>query len=60
MILYPAIDLMGGRVVRLAQGRFDDATIYSDDPADEPGFCEVRSLVEAETARARRSKLSRH
>jgi phosphoribosylformimino-5-aminoimidazole carboxamide ribotide isomerase len=34
MILYPAIDLMGGRVVRLAQGRFDDATIYSDDPAE--------------------------
>jgi phosphoribosylformimino-5-aminoimidazole carboxamide ribotide isomerase len=34
MILYPAIDLMGGRVVRLAQGRFDDATTYSEDPAD--------------------------
>ena len=34
MILYPAIDLMDGRVVRLAQGRFDDATTYSDDPAD--------------------------
>jgi phosphoribosylformimino-5-aminoimidazole carboxamide ribotide isomerase len=34
MILYPAIDLMGGRVVRLAQGRFDDATTYSDDPAE--------------------------
>lgn len=33
MILYPAMDLMGGRVVRLAQGRFDDATIYPADPA---------------------------
>ena len=33
MILYPAMDLMDGRCVRLAQGRFDDATIYSDDPA---------------------------
>jgi phosphoribosylformimino-5-aminoimidazole carboxamide ribotide isomerase len=33
MILYPAMDLMGGRCVRLAQGRFDDATVYSDDPA---------------------------
>jgi phosphoribosylformimino-5-aminoimidazole carboxamide ribotide isomerase len=33
MILYPAMDLMGGRVVRLRQGRFDDATSYSDDPA---------------------------
>ena len=34
MIVYPAIDLMDGRCVRLAQGRFDDATIYSDDPAE--------------------------
>jgi phosphoribosylformimino-5-aminoimidazole carboxamide ribotide isomerase len=34
MILYPAMDLMGGRVVRLAQGRFDDATIYPPDPAE--------------------------
>jgi len=33
MILYPAMDLMGGKVVRLRQGRFDDATSYSDDPA---------------------------
>jgi phosphoribosylformimino-5-aminoimidazole carboxamide ribotide isomerase len=33
MILYPAMDLMGGKVVRLAQGRFDDATIYPADPA---------------------------
>ena len=34
MILYPAMDLMGGRVVRLAQGRFDDATTYAADPAE--------------------------
>jgi phosphoribosylformimino-5-aminoimidazole carboxamide ribotide isomerase len=33
MILYPAMDLMAGRVVRLAQGRFDDATTYPADPA---------------------------
>ena len=33
MILYPAMDLMGGRVVRLAQGRFADATFYPADPA---------------------------
>jgi phosphoribosylformimino-5-aminoimidazole carboxamide ribotide isomerase len=32
MILYPAMDLMSGRVVRLAQGRFDDATAYPADP----------------------------
>lgn len=34
MILYPAMDLMGGRVVRLAQGRFDDATTYAAGPAE--------------------------
>jgi phosphoribosylformimino-5-aminoimidazole carboxamide ribotide isomerase len=28
----PAIDLLGGRVVRLRQGRYDRATAYSDDP----------------------------
>lgn len=32
MRLYPAIDLLGGSVVRLAQGRYDDATVYGDDP----------------------------
>src|SRR5687768_17604512 len=29
----PAIDLRGGRVVRLKQGDFDRETAYSDDPA---------------------------
>ncbi len=33
MIIYPAMDLMGGKIVRLKQGRFDDSTTYSDDPA---------------------------
>lgn len=30
MILYPAIDLMGGQAVRLRQGRREDATVYGD------------------------------
>jgi len=34
MIVYPAMDLMGGRCVRLAQGKFDQATTYTADPAD--------------------------
>jgi len=34
MILYPAMDLMDGKCVRLAQGRFDAATIYSSEPVD--------------------------
>jgi phosphoribosylformimino-5-aminoimidazole carboxamide ribotide isomerase len=33
MLILPAIDLKGGKVVRLRQGRADDATTYSDDPA---------------------------
>lgn len=33
MIVLPAIDLKGGKCVRLRQGRADDATVYGDDPA---------------------------
>lgn len=32
MMVIPAIDVMGGRAVRLAQGRREDATVYSDRP----------------------------
>jgi phosphoribosylformimino-5-aminoimidazole carboxamide ribotide isomerase len=32
MQLIPAIDLRGGRCVRLLQGRFDAETVYADDP----------------------------
>ncbi len=34
MLICPAIDSMGGRCVRLAQGRFEEATRYSADPVD--------------------------
>ena len=34
MILYPAIDILGGQAVRLVQGRFEDATTYHDDPLE--------------------------
>lgn len=33
MIIIPAIDLRGGRCVRLLQGRFDAETVYGDNPA---------------------------
>ena len=33
MLLYPAIDLMNSQAVRLRQGRAEDKTVYSDDPA---------------------------
>jgi len=32
MYIFPAIDLLGGKAVRLKQGRYEDPTIYSDDP----------------------------
>jgi len=33
MTIYPAIDIKGGRCVRLLQGRSDQETVYADDPA---------------------------
>lgn len=34
MQLYPAIDMKGGKCVRLTQGLFDHAKVYSDTPAE--------------------------
>ena len=42
MILYPAIDISEGRAVRLRQGRFDEVTVYQDDPLEA-----ARSWVDA-------------
>ena len=33
MIILPAIDIRGGRCVRLRQGRFDEETVFDEDPA---------------------------
>lgn len=35
MELIPAIDLLDGKVVRLRQGRYDEVTVYADDPVAE-------------------------
>lgn len=35
MIIFPAIDLKSGQVVRLAEGDMDRATIYGDNPAQQ-------------------------
>jgi len=32
MIVFPAIDILGGRAVRLAQGDYERATVYNEDP----------------------------
>lgn len=34
MTIYPAIDIKGGRCVRLTQGRADQETVYSSNPAE--------------------------
>lgn len=34
MIIYPAIDIKGGRCVRLSQGRADQETVYSENPVE--------------------------
>ena len=34
MIIYPAIDIKGGRCVRLVQGRADQETVYAENPVE--------------------------
>ena len=56
MILFPAIDLVGGRAVRLLHGDYEKMTVYSDDPAAVArGFAgcgaEYVHLVDLEGAR---------
>lgn len=34
MRIYPAIDIKDGKCVRLLQGRFDDITVFGDNPVD--------------------------
>ena len=57
MIIYPAMDLMDGCCVRLTQGRFDEATLYSAFPADalrqfEEEGAEWAHIVDLDGARA--------
>lgn len=34
MIIFPAIDIRGGKCVRLTEGRFDQETVFAEDPAE--------------------------
>lgn len=34
MIIFPAIDIRGGKCVRLTEGRFDAETVFADNPVD--------------------------
>ena len=57
MIVVPAIDLLGGKAVRLHKGRYDQVTVYDDDPvararAFRAAGAERLHLVDLEGAKA--------
>lgn len=58
MIVIPAIDLFGGKAVRLQQGRYDAVTVYDDDPTARAlawrGKASLLHVVDLEGARAGR------
>lgn len=61
MLIFPAIDLLEGRCVRLRQGRFDQVTVYSDDPAETARSfvaqgAEALHVVDLEGARLGKAK----
>lgn len=35
MIVFPAIDILGGKAVRLKQGDYDQVTVYNEDPVEQ-------------------------
>jgi phosphoribosylformimino-5-aminoimidazole carboxamide ribotide isomerase len=60
MILYPAIDLLGGEVVRLRQGEYGDSTVYGTDPVEVArGFVDAGAtwvhMVDLDAARSGRA-----
>ncbi len=57
MIILPAVDLLGGKAVRLKQGKYDQVTVYSDDPVSQAvGFLEAGAewihVVDLDAARS--------
>jgi phosphoribosylformimino-5-aminoimidazole carboxamide ribotide isomerase len=56
VIVVPAIDLLGGKAVRLRQGKYDEVTVYDDRPAERArawrGKVPILHVVDLEGARA--------
>jgi phosphoribosylformimino-5-aminoimidazole carboxamide ribotide isomerase len=57
MTIIPAIDLLGGRCVRLYKGRYDESVTYNDDPVKTAeAFCEAGArrihVVDLDAARS--------
>lgn len=45
MIIFPAIDIRGGKCVRLEQGNADKETIYGEDPVERAKFWESKGTL---------------
>jgi phosphoribosylformimino-5-aminoimidazole carboxamide ribotide isomerase len=63
MKIYPAIDLIGGEVVRLHKGKFDEKTVYSKDPIEvaknfEQMGAESLHVVDLDAANGKARQLS--
>jgi phosphoribosylformimino-5-aminoimidazole carboxamide ribotide isomerase len=57
MIVYPAVDIQGGKAVRLRRGDFDDVTVFSDDPVELARFwqeqgAEALHVIDLDAARS--------
>ena len=56
MIVFPAIDIQGGKAVRLRRGDFDDVTVFGDDPVALAGYwqdqgAEALHVIDLDAAR---------
>ena len=56
MIVFPAVDIQGGKAVRLRRGDFDDVTVFSDDPVELARFwqsqgAEALHVIDLDAAR---------
>ena len=63
MLVIPAIDLRDGRCVRLRQGRYEDETVYFDDPVRMAKLWRVMNakvihLVDLDAARTTADEIS--
>lgn len=61
MIIYPAIDIIGGKCVRLQQGSYSDVTVFGDSPMDmakkwESLGAEYLHVVDLDGARSGKSE----
>jgi len=56
MIVFPAVDIQGGKAVRLRRGDFDDVTVFGDDPVAQARYwqdqgAEALHVVDLDAAR---------